>query len=58
MTDDAHEVDIRGENASGQGCVGGGATEKILLGILRGLDVVQGDGSGDGDRHGIDRRVE
>ena len=49
MTDDAHEVYIGGENAGRQGCVRGGTAEEILLRILRGFDVVQGDGSGDDD---------
>ena len=49
MADDAHEVNFGGENAGCQGCIGGRAAEQVLLGILRGLDIVQGDGSGDDD---------
>lgn len=49
MTDDADEVDGLGENAGGQGGVGCGTTEEVFLRVLRGFDIIQGDGSGDGD---------
>ena len=38
-----------GQDAGGEGGVAGGAAEEVFLRILRGFDIIQGDGSGDDD---------
>ena len=49
VSDDADEMDRLSENTGSKCGVGSGATEQVLLGVLGGFDIVQGDGSGDGD---------
>ena len=51
MTDDANEVNRLSEDAGSKGCIGCGAAEQVLLRVLGGFDIIQGDGSSDGDRH-------
>ncbi len=51
MADDANEMDRLGEDAGCEGRVGCRAAEQVLLRVLGGFDIIQGDGSGDGDRH-------
>ena len=49
MADDTDEMDRLAEDAGGQCRVAGGAAEQVFLRILRGFDIIKGDGSGDDD---------
>jgi hypothetical protein len=42
-------MDWLSEDAGSEGRIRSGATEQVLLRVLGGFDIVQGDGSGDGD---------
>lgn len=49
MPDDAYEVYRLGKYAGCESGISGGAAQQVILGVLRGFDIVQGDGSGDDD---------
>lgn len=49
MPNDADEMDRLSEDAGSEGRIRCGATEQVFLRVLGGFDIVQGDGSGDGD---------
>ncbi len=51
VSDDANEMDGLAEDACGQCCVAGGATEEVLLGILWGFDIIESDTTSDDNGH-------